>query len=89
MCKPKETSLPLQTFIPMRHGDPGQSTTAPFQQQHHSLSHSNSAFTVLSPHYAIFDSQNPIVQLIVSSTFYIFIFAASPPTAFIFALADE
>lgn len=79
MYKPQETSLALQTFIPVRHGDPGQSTSGPFQQQYQSPSRSQLSFTThLSPHFAIFDSLNPFLPHILSPTFYIFIFAASP-----------
>lgn len=48
MCKPQETSLASQTFIPTKHGDPVQSTTAPFQQQHHTLPCLYSHFSLLN-----------------------------------------
>lgn len=93
MCKPQETSLSSPTFIPTRHGDPGQSTV---QLPLFSSSIIPSiALTLaslcsfLSPHYAILDSLNPFLQLIVSSTFYVFIFGASPPTEFILALCPD
>lgn len=41
--------------------------------------------SILSLHYSIFDSENPFLQLqLISSSFYIFTFGASPPTTFIF-----